>query len=139
MEKKIETINELIRVYDENEKLKRELEKLNAGESTPKEEINPYLSLIDMGRKKIFGEVFYNNWNYPSVLVDLESKQLVFLEFEQWLAMVRTNVINVTNRTDYLNCYSLEQLKDYFREELEEVFNNHKQEIIEKSKEKEGE
>lgn len=137
MEKKIETINELIRVYDENEKLKRELEKLNAGESTPKEEINPYLSLIDIGRKKIFGEVFSNgSWYYPSVLVDFESKNLVFLDFNQWFAIIGMNVIN---RKEYLSHYSLEQLKDYFKKELEEAFNNFKEEKIEESKEKEGE
>lgn len=135
MEKKIEMINELIRVYDENDKLKRELEKLDTGESTPKEETNPYLSLIDDGRKNLFKEVFYT-WNYPSVLVDSESEKLVFLDFNQWLAIIRMNVIN---RTGYLNCYSLEQLKDYFKKELEEVFNNFKEEIIEKYKEKEKE
>lgn len=133
MEKKIELINEIIRIYDENEKLKKELEKLGSKESITKEETNPYIRFIDMGRKNLFNEVFYS-WGFPSVLVDTAHKNLVFLDFNQWFAIIDINAIN---RREYLSHYSLEQLKDYFRKELEEVYNKLKKEKIEKSKEKE--
>lgn len=134
MEKKIELINEIIRIYDENEKLKKELEKLGSKESITKEETNPYIRFIDMGRKNLFDGIFYS-WSFPSVLVDPTNKNLVFLDFNQWFAIIDINAIH---RKEYLSYYSLEQLKDYFRKELEEEFNTLKEEIIEELKEKEN-
>lgn len=134
MEKKIELINEIIRIYDENEKLKKELEKLGSKEPITKEENNPYIRIIDIGRKNLFNEVFYAR-RFPSVLVDPAHKNLVFLDFNQWFAIVDINVID---REEYLSYYSLEQLKDYFRKELEEAYNKLKEKIIEELKEKEN-
>lgn len=128
MEKKIELINEIIRVYDENETLKRELEKTGSKELILKEENNQYDILNSEGRKKLFNEVFYS-WSFPTVLVDEESKDLVFLNFEQWIGVININVIN---RKEYLSHYSLEQLKDYFRKELEELYNKLKMSYKEK-------
>lgn len=133
MEKKIELINEIIRVYDENEKLKRELGQANPKETKLKEENNKYISLINMGRKRLFDEIFYYDWNFPNVLVDPTHKNLVFLDFNQWVTTISLDVVN----KKYLSYYSLEQLKDYFRKELEEKFNTLKEEKIEESKEKE--
>ena len=135
---KQEMIIGLINLYDENERLKAEIEVLkhyqNASNSEQCE-YNESISLFDRnmieyGKKQLLEDCLYS-WGQVSCDYDEESKSYNITSYERWINK------KVSRTPDFM---SKDKFKKYFEFELREMYEKEKQEAIEKAKEemKEG-
>ena len=118
-------MNEIMRVYDENDKLKRQLQQAKE-EKVPladSENRNARMDdeIISIGRKKAYGDIFYKGWNFPSVNVKDDQNKMNFITFDQWEKSIDTSVINSSYQY-LLNTMTLNAIKDYFKAELKESY-----------------
>jgi hypothetical protein len=137
---KTQMMNEIIRVYDENEDLKRQLQQLKDGKVPLADEgnRNPEIDdkIIAIGRERSFEEMIYS-WNLPTVKIKDGDGKMNFLTFEQWLKVVDTD--SLTSGYKYLlNTITFNAIKDYFvsefKEKYEALINIAKGEVLSEAK-----
>ena len=134
-------MNEIIRVYDENEDLKRQLQQLKDGKIPLADEgnRNPEIDdkIIAIGRKESFEDMIYRSWNLPTVKIKDGDGKMNFLTFEQWLKAVDTDSLN-SNYKYLLNTITFNAIKDYFasefKEKYEALINTAKGEVLSEAK-----
>lgn len=137
---KTQMMNEIIRVYDENEDLKRQLQQLKDGKVPLADEGNRNHEIeekiIAVGRKNSFGDMIYN-WNLPTVKIKDGDGKMNFLTFEQWLKAVDADSLT-SNYKYLLNTITLNAIKDYFasefKEKYEALINTAKGEVLSEAK-----
>src|SRR5574344_1548658 len=122
---KTQMMNEIMRVYDENDELKRQLQQAKEGKVplANSENRNAQMDdkIISIGRKMAYEDIFYNNWNLPSVEVKDDDGKMNFLTFDQWVKETDSDCI----RSEYkylLDTMTLNSIKDYFKAELKESY-----------------
>ena len=146
---KTQVVNEVIRVYDENEQLKRELTELKEGKVplSVSSSRNPTMDqeIIDLGRKDIFKKImpylsndYYYAYKIPSVEVKDDDGKMNFITFEQWNKALGINLVDDEYKY-LLNTMTFVAIKDYFQKELMQAFsdlvNKKKGEILSNLKE----
>lgn len=122
---KTQMMNEIMRVYDENDELKRQLQQAKEGKiplANP-ESRNAQMDdkIISIGRKMAYEQIFYNSWNLPSVEVKDDGGKMNFITFDQWVKGVDADCIN-SNYKYILDTMTLNSIKDYFKTELKESY-----------------
>lgn len=122
---KTQMMNEIMRVYDENDELKRQLQQAKEGKVplANSENRNAQMDdkIISIGRKMAYEDIFYTNWNLPSVEVKSDDGKMNFLTFDQWVKETDSDCI----RSEYrylLDTMTLNSIKDYFKAELKESY-----------------
>src|SRR5574344_544935 len=141
---KTQMINEMMRFYDENESLRRELEEYKNKKPSLSNESNRNdtieATLIKEGRRLVFSKWFYDSnyyYNYPTIEVKEDDGKMNFITFDQWFKVLSPSIL--CNKNALINC-SLVNLTDYFKEELKDLYtqivNNKKGEILREAKEK---
>lgn len=145
---KNQLINEIINLYDENEKLKMELklkqeiEKKDSPEPLVKDETETektISNLNNIAKQLLFEKVIYD-WNLEDIKVAVkeDSDEFNFLTFEQWLKSIRLS--DVLSRDYYyiLDAISGQDFKEYFKKEFETYYkklvDRKKMEIVRKAK-----
>lgn len=122
---KKQMMNEVMRVYDENDKLKRQLQQAKEGKVPlgNSENRNAQMDdkIISIGRKMAYGDIFYKGWNLSSVEVRDDQNKMNFITFDQWEKSIDTSVINSSYQY-LLNTMTLNSIKDYFKAELKESY-----------------
>ncbi len=122
---KTQMMNEIMRVYDENEDLKRQLQQAKEGkvplENAENRNAQMDDNIISIGRKMAYASIFYKGWNLPSVKVRDDQNKMNFITFDQWEKSIDTSVINSSYQY-LLNTMTLNSIKDYFKAELKESY-----------------
>lgn len=141
-------INEILDLYDENERLRNELARYK--------EINPVVcaSIDEENTKtKIFKDLetkaksclleevfYYYPLQYSRIEVKEDDGEINFLTFEQWIKSLKneSNILNSSYRY-LLDSLTLKEIFEYFKTSLEDYFNKRvndkKMEILRKKKE----
>lgn len=135
---KQEMIIGLINLFDENERLKAEIEVLKHYQNTSNSEqceCNESISLfyrnmIEYGKKQLLTYCLYS-WREVNCNYDEESQSYNITSYECWINN------KVSKIPDFM---SKDEFKKYFEFELREMYEKEKQKAIEKAKEemKEG-
>lgn len=122
---KTQMMNEIMRVYDENDELKRQLQQAKEGKvplaNPENRNVQMDDKIISIGRKMAYGDIFYKGWNLPSVEVRDDQNKMNFITFDQWEKSIDTSVINSSYQY-LLNTMTLNSIKDYFKAELKESY-----------------
>lgn len=137
---KKQMLNEIIDLYDENERLKDKLnnlfDKSNLNENDSTTEID---NLNKKAKELLFKEIF-SSWRLDSNKVEVEedSGEFNFLTFDQWYKKINTYDTLTTNYEYLCNELTGNQIKDYFYTQLREYFekkvNDKKMEIVRSKK-----
>jgi hypothetical protein len=147
---KTQVVNEMIRVYDENEQLRRENDQLKKGTVPLSDGKNRIPSLdskiIEAGRKLLFANVFrfvknneYYDREYEALDVEVrdDSGKMNFITYDQWLKSIDAFQIR-KGCVDFLENTPLFVIKDYFDKELHDFYtdlvNKKKGEILAQAK-----
>ena len=136
MDKK-QTLNEIMRVYDENEKLKREIEQYKIANAAINgvgdlAVLDPMAGItamcISLGKKEMWDKVIDNyDLKNHSVVISRENKE--FLTFEQWVGTLSYDIMRSSSYyreyqfiLDSLKSYSFKDITRFFTEQLREVY-----------------
>ena len=135
----------MIRVYDENEQLKRDVEEakrkaLPAQGNAKADKFNLIEKLCkNAGFDKCFYSTDYYSEKFPKVCVKDDSNQMNFINFDQWFTAVGKDCLQYGRDESLLNVMSFNEVKDYFRDQLkstyDELVNKKKGEILSAAKE----
>lgn len=145
-------INEIMDVYEENERLKNNIDKLIAkyeGETNKVEikvEINETNEdkLDKIAKAKLFESVF-NHYYTGSIEVRENDGEFNFLTYEQWEKTLKRNAFQSydEDKNIILEDMPLQQIKNYFRENLVNYYtktvNDKKMELVRAAKENKDE
>jgi len=119
---KTQMINEIVRIYDENEELKRQIQQFKDGKPALTDEKNRNIQIdneiVLIGRKEAFENIFSRYSGYwPTIRVKDGDGKMNFLSLEQWNKAIDTDLIS----SDYkylLNTNTFGAIKDYFASEF---------------------
>lgn len=131
---KNEMIIEVINLYDENERLKNEIDRVTYYESatnseqTEKNHIS-YIDhlMIEQGKKEVLKKVLYYTWKCVNVSYDEENDIYKVTSYKEWLE-------EKMNRNNLPDKMSLDDFRTYFRKELQEMYEKEKEEAIRNKK-----
>lgn len=141
-------INEIMDLYDENERLKYELRKYTENrpvdkgvcDATKTDKEKVFDTLAFDAKKLLFQNVIYDyELRYSNIEVKEDSGEINFLTFDQWLKSLKAKDLLLSKYSDLLDCLTANEIKDYFRPQFEEYFNKRvndkKMEILRSKKE----
>ena len=147
MEKRV-VINEILDLYDKNERLKNELARYKEnnpvvaqGMAQEDNKDNIFKRLEFEGKKYLLDKVFYYYpLKYSNIEVKKDDGEINFLTFEQWIKSLKNEDRILTNDYNYLlDDLTLKEIFEYFRPALEDYFNKRvndkKMEILRAKKE----
>lgn len=141
-------INEILDLYDENERLKNELARYK--ETNPiicakvdldNTKANIFKDLESKAKSCLIDKVFYYYpLEYSNIEVKENDNEINFLTFEQWIKSLKNeNRILNSNYQYLLDSLTLKEIFEYFKPALEDYFNNRvnnrKMEILRNKKE----
>ena len=141
------TINEIIDLYDENERLKQELKRYTekhpceCNAKNAEDDKEKIFNQLDFDAKRLlFKHVIYDyELRYSNIEVKEDDGELNFLTFEQWLKSLRVKDLLLSDYMNLLNDLTANEIKNYFRPQFEEYFkkrvNDKKMEILRSKKE----
>lgn len=145
-------INEIMDVYEENERLKTRINRLIEKYETTKpcvcrEESEQQTSedmLNEIGKEMLF-ENTVSSWNLPSVKVKENDGQFNFLTFDQWVKAIERDAFKY-GRNDtkkIIDEVPLTKIKQYFEKQLKNYYtkevNDKKMELVRAAKENKDE
>lgn len=129
---KTQVVAELIRVYDENEALKREVEEAKRGHQPIVGEPTSQFSVLDKlckkkGCEEVFYPISYYPGYYPNVAVKAdddheEAKMNNFITFDQWFAALSKRSLS-NDEDSMFNDLTFNEVKQYFKEQLKATYN----------------
>lgn len=140
-------INEILDLYDENERLKNELTRYKEANTVKCEKIDSldkkteiFNDLAFKANKLLMEKVFYYYLlKYSNIEVKEDDGEINFLTFEQWFKALNDNDLINGDYRYLLEDLTLKEIKTYFKTSLEEYFNKRvndkKMEILRAKKE----
>jgi hypothetical protein len=133
--KRNEIINEILSLYDENEKLKLELEKRAGFRDMIVPKINEFENIdkemIELAKKTVLKNTFYYyDWKIVECWEDEDSEQILFTSYDKWLK----EKINISHIPDFM---SKNEFIKYFKKEIDELYELEKEKALKKFKENE--
>lgn len=140
-------INEILDLYDENERLKNELNKYKENHPAECARIDSedtkaklFNDLERQAKSLLLEKVFYYyNLKYSNIEVREDSGEINFLTFEQWFKDRNESDLLTSDYRYLLEDLTIKEIKNYFKDTLEEYFNkrvnNRKMEILREKKE----
>lgn len=132
---KNEMIIEVINLYDENERLKNEINILigeNDSISEPKGKNDiSYMDklMIEQGKEEVLKKVLCYTWRCVNASYDEETNTYKVTSYKEWLK-------EKMNRNNLPDKMSLDDFRTYFRKELQEMYEKEKEEAIRNKKAK---
>lgn len=144
-------INEIMDVYDENERLKTKIDKLIEEYETTKpriveksEQQAQFEILNELGKERLFCNIA-TEWEFPNVEVKEDDGQFNFLTFDQWVKVVNRDAFRhgSDDTKKIINEIPLAKIKQYFEKQLKNYYtkkvNNKKMELARAAKENKNE
>lgn len=140
-------INEILDLYDENERLRNELARYKeihpvecARIDSDDTKAKLFKDLENQAKRLLLEKVFYYyNLKYSSIEVSENSGEINFLTFEQWFKDRNESDLLTSDYRYLLEELTIKEIKNYFKDALEEYFNkrvnNRKMEILREKKE----
>lgn len=140
-------INEILDLYDENERLKNELARYTENHPVECSKIDSedtkaklFKDLENRAKSLLLKKVFYYyNLDYSNIEVREDSGEINFLTFEQWFKDRNESDLLTSEYRYLLEELTIKEIKNYFKDALEEYFNkrvnNRKMEILREKKE----
>lgn len=138
---KTQVVAEIIRVYDENEQLKRDVEEAERIQGSAKVDKFDIIDKLckNAGFLKCFYSTDYYAERFPKVCVKDDSNQMNFITFDQWFTAIGKDTLQYGRDESLLNVMSFNEIKDYFRDQLkatyDELVNKKRGEILTAAKE----
>ncbi len=123
-------INEIMDVYEENERLKTKIERLigkyeaksscDVAEESKQQTDEDMLN--ELGKEQLF-ETIFRTWSAPSVMVK-EDNEFNFLIFDQWVKAIKREEFEYGNRkiNEIIDEVPLATIKQYFIKQLKEYY-----------------
>lgn len=149
---KKQVINEIMDIYEENERLKTKIERLiekyelktSCGSVGELEQQTNDNMLNELGKEMLFKSIVVD-WAMPKVEVKENNGQFNFLTFEQWVKTIERDAFKYgyNDTKKIIDEVSLTELKQYFEKQLKNYYtklvNDKKMELVRAAKENKNE